>query len=225
MKLQTGFISFFRWWLTLSNNGRMCRWKIAWVEVTYFGHQFTTALLGWARMLEWPEAYQPTSTGVSFAELYMSFKAVTGLEAPLNIAKAHQHFPTYVMKTAGNLSSFRARAPHQELRVFEFALTYLVKLAGVQIFPLATVGLTTSLNFLGERKPRTGFRVRCRYPYQEPICQHLLKSISHAKGHCGLDSVDSLRLPPLLQVPVHPCDRSRNAATMYEKFRKYLKTR
>eukprot|EP00438_Fugacium_kawagutii_P018678 Skav217883 [mRNA] locus=scaffold67:89190:90557:+ [translate_table: standard] len=196
-----------------------------WLDVTYFGQQFTEALLQWAQMLEWPVDFQGTATGVSFLELYMSFQAVTGLEAPLNVAKPHQHFPTYVMKNPRNLASFKARAPHQELRVFEFALTYLVKLTGISIFPLDTAGLTTSLSYLGERKPRTGFKVRCRFPYQEQICSHLLESISRASGHWGFDSVGSLRLPQLVHIPVHEVDSRRNSATMYEKFRKFLRGR
>lgn len=110
------------------------------MDVSYFGHQFTTALLKWAQMLEWPRQFAATTTGVTYLELYMSFKAVTGLEAPINMAKPHQHFPTYVMKTSGNLSAFQARAPHQELRVFEFALTYLNKLTGETVFPLHSAG-------------------------------------------------------------------------------------
>eukprot|EP00438_Fugacium_kawagutii_P017512 Skav206900 [mRNA] locus=scaffold2387:334602:335336:+ [translate_table: standard] len=197
----------------------------SWYDVCYFGQQFTEALLAWSKVLGWPSGFAATTTGVSFMELYMSFRAATGLETPVNIGKPHQHFPTYVMKSAGTLEAFQARAPHQELRVFEYALTYLCKLTGQPLFPLLEVGLTTSLSFLGERKPRTGFKVRCVYPYQQEIANHLLVSISHAKGHWGLDSVAALKLEPLFDSPIRPRDLQRNPATMYEKFRKFLKAR
>ena len=178
-------------------------------------------------MLHWPEAFAPAAKGVSYLELYLSFRATTGLEAPVNVAKTGQRWPEYRMKSPSTLKACDARAPHQELRVFEFSLVYLAKLVNHQLFPLNKTGQTNCLSLLGERKPRTGFQGRCmcRYPFEREILTHLLDSISRSKGHWGFDSVAGMKLAPLVSIPVSPLDSTHIPATVYDRFAKLKKSR
>ena len=78
---------------------------------------------------------------------------------------------------------------------------------------------------LGERKPRTGFQGRCRYPFEREILTHLLDSISRSKGHWGFDSVAGMKLAPLVSIPVSPLDSTHIPATVYNRFAKLKKSR
>lgn len=191
----------------------------------YFTSQFSMALAAWSSMLRWPQAFAVTATGVTFLELYLSFKAVTGLEAPVNISKPSLTIPTYVMRSVADIHTWQARAPHQELRAFEFALDYLVKLVGMEIFPIRQKGVTSCLSYLGTSKARTGYLVRPQYPYQKEILHHLHRSITANQGYWGLDHVPGLEVEPLVTIESQQDDWNRIATTSYRRFKELVRSR
>lgn len=108
--------------------------------------------------------------------------------------------PTYLMRSAADIHTWTTRAPHQELRVFEFALEYMVKLLGRKIFPIDRKGVTSCLSYLGVSKASTGFLVRPQFPYQQEILLHLNQSITNNQGYWGMDRVCGLDVQPLVTI-------------------------
>ena len=87
-------------------------------------------------MLEWPVEIEHEDPGITFLELYISFCCATGSRVPFNTADKKLKVQTYQAFESDLLVKSMPYPLHQQLRVFEFSLAYIVKLFGDQAFPL-----------------------------------------------------------------------------------------
>ena len=105
-------------------------------EAMYYSSKYTIALVGWLQMLEWPVEIEHEDPGITFLELYISFCCATGSRVPFNTADKKLKVQTYQAFESDLLVKSMPYPLHQQLRVFEFSLAYIVKLFGDQAFPI-----------------------------------------------------------------------------------------
>ena len=114
-------------------------------EAMYYSSTYTIALVGWLQMLEWPVEIEHEDPGITFLELYISFCCATGSRVPFNTADKKLKVQTYQAFESDLLVKSMPYPLHQQLRVFEFSLAYIVKLFGDQAFPIGRKANVSSL--------------------------------------------------------------------------------
>eukprot|EP00438_Fugacium_kawagutii_P015544 Skav201316 [mRNA] locus=scaffold4158:7362:9038:- [translate_table: standard] len=186
-------------------------------SMAYFTTQFTEALLMWAKQLRWPIAVMP-GPGVTYIELLLSFLRTTGMTIPVNMASEYSQTRNYQLRHQSKEAAAQPRSRSQDLRVFSFAMEYLVKLTGVDFFPVKHKGLVSSLSFIGLPKARTGYTVRCRYPYENEVLAHVASSLTTDKVHWSLNSVPDVPGAPTAVIPPRPDDHTVSTTSRFCRF-------
>eukprot|EP00438_Fugacium_kawagutii_P032584 Skav236450 [mRNA] locus=scaffold1758:72013:83637:+ [translate_table: standard] len=178
--------------------------------MAYFTTQYTEALLQWAKMLQWP--VQPAEgPGVTYIELLLSFLRTTGMTIPVNMAAEYAQTRNYMLRHQTPEAAMQPRSRSQDLRVFSFSLEYLNKLTGQDFFPVTKKAMVKSLGFLGVPKARSGFRVRCRYPHEPQILQHIAESVKLDKTFWTINNISNCEGQPDI---TEACDDLKSMAYM-----------
>eukprot|EP00438_Fugacium_kawagutii_P027458 Skav229991 [mRNA] locus=scaffold4047:43740:45374:+ [translate_table: standard] len=155
----------------------------------FYTIQYTQALLWWAKQLQWSATEAEDGVGVTYTELILSFSRATGLGVPVNLSA--DKTPHYVMRDHSVAAAAVPRSRHQDVRVFSYSLSYLVQLTGADQFPLQAKAMVSSLTFTGIPKARSGFRLRCKFPFEREVLDHISKSVSVGQGHWSLDHISN----------------------------------
>lgn len=158
-------------------------------RMAYFTIQYTEALLAWAKQLQWSCEPGPQSSGVTYSELLLSFQRTSGVGIPVNMTTERNKTPRYVLRHHSAAAAAMPRSRHQDVRVFSYSLEYLVKLTGEPFFPVHAKGFVSSMTFVGVPKARSGYKIRCRYPHEQLVLEHIANSVSVEKIHWSLDNV------------------------------------
>ena len=187
-------------------------------EAMYHTSTYTIALIGWLQMLEWPEQVCSDDPGITFLELYVSFRCTTGSMVPFNTANKSLKVQTYQAFESGALSKCIPYPLHQQLRVFEFSLAYVVKLFGEQAFPLKQKANVSSLIPIGFRTSRAGIRGRPKFPFQEQIVGDLANLGYSSLAYKSIDGFPMPKVDPLIPTLLQDDDLTRNPHTSYTKF-------
>ena len=189
----------------------------------YYTSTYTIALIGWLQMLEWPEQVCSDDPGITFLELYVSFRCTTGSMVPFNTANKSLKVQTYQAFESGALSKCIPYPLHQQLRVFEFSLAYVVKLFGEQAFPIKQKANVSSLIPIGFRTSRAGIRGRPKFPFQEQIVGDLANLGYSNLAYKSIDGFPMPKVDPLIPTLLQDDDLTRNPHTSYTKFKRLLK--
>lgn len=194
-------------------------------EAMYYTSTYTFALIGWLQMLEWPREIVSDDPGITFLELYISFRCTTGSQVPFNTADKKLKVQTYQAFETDLLTMSMPYPLHQQLRVFEFSLAYIVKLIGEQAFPIGRKANVSSLIPIGFRTSRAGIRGRPRFPCQEIITRDLADFGFSNLAYKSIDGFPMPKLDPLIPTVLKEDDLVRNPHTSYTKFKRLVKQR
>lgn len=115
-----------------------------------FAPGFTPALATWLRQLEWPAVCREADPGVACVEFYLSFQYYTGLRPPVNVVPLAPKHPHYFRINSDHRARLASRSLEQELRVFELALSYILKVFGPILIPGAWKQWVGALNVMGD---------------------------------------------------------------------------
>ena len=192
-------------------------------EAMYYSSTYTIALVGWLQMLEWPVEIEHEDPGITFLELYISFCCATGSRVPFNTADKKLKVQTYQAFESDLLVKSMPYPLHQQLRVFEFSLAYIVKLFGDQAFPIGRKANVSSLIPIGFRTSRAGIRGRPKFPFRERIVSDLADFGFSNLAYKSIDGFSLPKLDPLIPTVLQDDDLVRNPHTSYTKFKRLLK--
>ena len=192
-------------------------------EAMYYSSTYTIALVGWLQMLEWPVEIEHEDPGITFLELYISFCCATGSRVPFNTADKKLKVQTYQAFESDLLVKSMPYPLHQQLRVFEFSLAYIVKLFGDQAFPIGRKANVSSLIPIGFRTSRAGIRGRPKFPFRERIVSDLADFGFLNLAYKSIDGFSLPKLDPLIPTVLQDDDLVRNPHTSYTKFKRLLK--
>ena len=198
------------------------------VEAMYFTETYTRRLLSWLKLIRWPVSRDTKDPGVTFLELFSSFRFVTGSLPPINCAPAAWGTPHYLLAEKQNPDPAIRMKPqpmHQAIRVFEFSLRYINKLLGQSVVPLKWLGQSTCLSHLGIKGARGGFLVRPQFPGCEVILPKIAEASSKSRGKFfSVDFLDNTHPEnPQIQIDMCDSDLGRNPWKSYGRFKQIKK--
>ena len=177
--------------------------------------------------MKWPANRDPNDPGVTFLELFTSFRYVTGSLPPINIAPAAWGSPYYLLTAMANLDpaiKLRPQPMHQAIRVFEFSLRYVAKLLEQNVTPIKFIGKSTCLSHLGVKGARGGFVIRPEFPGLEELLQKIADAASNSRGKfVSIDLLEPVNNDNPIKIPICDSDIGRNPWKSYKRF-KEIKT-
>lgn len=127
--------------------------------------------------------------------------SVVHWNVPYNVAGDHSKQPHYVCKEQDGTVGMLPRTRVQELKVFEFALSYAAKLFGKELVPMQYKATVSTLNMLGNTNSSWGgFNRRPRFPLSKQILDllagHLQNGYRDGTCHCAcVSTCDSISSP------------------------------
>eukprot|EP00438_Fugacium_kawagutii_P019200 Skav226197 [mRNA] locus=scaffold2208:94017:97105:- [translate_table: standard] len=188
-------------------------------RLAYFTVQYTEALLNWAKQLQWSCEPVCGGAGVTYTELMLSFLRTSDVGIPVNMNAEISKTPKYALRHHSPQAAAMPQPRHQDVRIFAFSLEYLVKLTGAELFPVHSKGFVSSMTFVGVPKARSGYKIRCRYPFEQQVLAHIAASVSVDTGHWSLDHIGNVAGSPVPTRVIFPEDTACSMATVFSRYK------
>ena len=179
------------------------------------------AVTNWISQVRWPDQPQPHDLGVSWVELFLSFKFDQKIEMPYSMASKDPR-PLYRLRQQIPEAVLLPPRGSDEIKVFQTVLKAMAGLLGAPILPMDQRGKCYSMKRYGFRQwGHLGFLMRPIFPEAARVHQ-VLEDMEGSEEGALIREVLHWDLP---STSMHPSDQYRDPLRSYVLFQSRFRGR
>lgn len=184
------------------------------LQACYMTATVAEAIMRWLPGVRWPNEPQPSDPGVSWVELFLSFKYDQQMEMPFSMVSKDPR-PVYRLRAQLPEASLLPARGSDEIKVFQTIMKAMAGLLGVAILPMDYKGKCYSMKRYGFKQwGHLGFTMRPQLPNAQRIHQ-TLEDMESSQEPALIREVLNWSLPA---PEIHPSDQTRDPLQSYAAF-------
>ena len=191
------------------------------VEACFMTATIANAVMKWISKVRWPDQPQPQDLGVSWVELFLSFKHDQQMEMPFSMASKDPR-PHYKLRQQIPEAILLPQRGSDEIKVFQTVMKAMAGLLGTLILPMDERGKCYSMKRYGFRqRGHLGFLMRPAFPEAARVHQ-VLEDMEGSEERALIREVLHWDLP---STTMHPSDQYRDPLRSYVCFQSRFRGR